>query len=229
MTPDAGAHPEPGSAAPPGPESGAGRRVRRRGRPSATARTPGEPPARERIVTSARAEFAARGFDKASIRGIARAAHVDPALVHHYFGSKEQVFEAAVENAFAPALSAPDAVAAVELEQAGERMVRFVFGLWENPATREPLLAIVRSAVNNETAARIFRGLVARNLVSRVAEAIPGPDPQQRVELAVAQLVGTALLRYVIKIEPLASADPEALIARLSPVVQHHLTGDPPD
>ncbi|MFR9676124.1 TetR family transcriptional regulator [Streptomyces sp. TR02-1] len=218
MTPREGRDGAP-RAAPAGPGP------RRRGRPSATARTSGEPPARERIVASARAEFAARGFDKASIRGIARAAHVDPALVHHYFGSKEQVFEAAVENAFAPALTGPDEVAAARPDEAGERLVRFVFGLWENPATREPLLAIVRSAVNNETAAGIFRGLVARNLVNRLAQQFPGPDGHERVELAVAQLVGTALLRYVIRIEPLASADPEELIARLTPVVQHHLTG----
>jgi AcrR family transcriptional regulator len=233
VTSRAGAHSEPGPVPPePVPDAASARRTggseRRRGRPSATARTAGEPSARERILSSARAEFAARGFDKASIRGIARAARVDPALVHHYFGSKEEVFEAAVENAFAPALAGPDEVAAADLDQAGERMVRFFFGLWENPATREPLLAIVRSAVNNETAARIFRGLVSRHLVSRLAEAVPGPDPQQRVELAVAQLVGTVLLRYVVKIEPLASADPEELIARLTPVVQHHLTADPP-
>ncbi|EST20822.1 hypothetical protein N566_28090, partial [Streptomycetaceae bacterium MP113-05] len=203
-------------------------RARRRGRPAGSSRTAGEPSARERIVSSARAEFAARGFDKASIRGIARGAHVDPALVHHYFGTKEHVFEAAVEKAFAPAFAAPDRIAEADQDQAGERMTRFVFGLWENPATREPLLAIVRSAVNNETAARIFRGLVTRNLVSRVAQSLPGSDPQHRVELAVAQLVGTALLRYVIKMEPLASAPVEDLIAQLSPVVQHHLTGDRP-
>lgn len=212
--------PDPGT---PDPEPRSGRR---RGRPAGSSRAAGEPSARERIVSSARAEFAARGFDKASIRGIARGARVDPALVHHYFGTKEQVFEAAVEKAFAPALGAPDEVAAAERGQAGERMTRFVFGLWESPATREPLLAIVRSAVNNETAARIFRGLVARNLVSRMAQSVPGPDPQHRVELAVAQLVGTAVLRYVIKIEPLASAPVEDLIAQLAPVVQHHLTGE---
>lgn len=216
MTSSPGTEPPPGAAG----------RVRRRGRPAAAARTTGEPSARERILESARADFAARGFDKASIRGIARGAHVDPALVQYYFGSKEEVFEAAVENAFAPALSGPDEVAAADLDQAGERMVRFVFGLWENPATREPLLAIVRSAVNNETAARIFRGLVTRNLVSRLAATVPGPNAEERVELAVAQLVGTAMLRYVIKVEPLASADPEELIARLSPVVQHHLADD---
>lgn len=202
-------------------------RVRRRGRPAASGAA-GEPPARDRIVAAARAEFAARGYDAASVRGIARRAQVDPALVHHYFGNKERVFETAVEAAFAPAMAVPDRLAAVELEDVGERMTRFVLALWEDQATREPLLAIVRSAVTNETAAGIFRGLIVRDLVSRLAEILPGPDPQQRVELAVAQLVGTVLLRYVIRIEPMASVDVETLVARIAPVVQRHLVADPP-
>lgn len=91
------------------------------------------------------------------MRGIAKAAGVDPALVHHYFGTKEQVFEAAIEVAFAPALRAPDAIGDAPLDEVGERLTRFILGLWENPASRTPLLAIVRSAVNNETAATVFR------------------------------------------------------------------------
>lgn len=172
--------------------------------------------------------FATSGFDKASIRAIARGAEVDPALVHHYFGTKEKVFESAVENAFAPALAGPDQVAAVPADEAGEKLVRFVFGLWENTATREPLLAILRSAVTNETAAGIFRRLLTRQMTMRFARSLPGPAPELRIELAMAQLIGTAMLRYVIRADPIASTDPEVLIARLAPVVQHHLTGDVP-
>ncbi|AXK36664.1 TetR/AcrR family transcriptional regulator [Streptomyces armeniacus] len=201
----------------------AGRRGR--GRPASAARVEGQPGTRDLILSSARAEFAARGYDRASIRAIARGAQVDPALVHHYFGSKEQVFEAAMETAFAPVLSAPEQLVADGIDTAGEQLTRFVFGLWENPATREPVLAIVRSAVNNETAARIFRQMITRHVLARVARELRLPDPDVRVQLAVAQLVGTAMLRYVIKVEPIASADPETLIGHLAPVVQHHLTG----
>lgn len=201
----------------------AGPAGRRRGRPASGERSD-EPPAPERILSSARAEFAARGYDKASIRAIARGARVDPALVHHYFGTKEQVFEAAVETAFAPAMAAPDIVAPVAEPGTGERLTRFFLGLWENPATREPLLAIVRSAVNNETAARIFRGMVTRSLLARFAAELDVPDARLRVELAAAQLVGVVMLRYVIKVEPIASEPVESLIRRLAPVVQHHLT-----
>ncbi|MER6027516.1 TetR family transcriptional regulator [Streptomyces sp. NPDC001851] len=194
--------------------------ARRRGRPprAESADT------RDRILTAAREEFSERGYEKTSVRGIAKAAGVDPALVHHYFGTKEQVFEAAIEVAFAPALNAPNAVADGPLEGVGERLTRFVFGVWDNPTTRTPLLAILRSAVNNETAAAVFRRLVASQLLRRIAAQVDLPDPELRAELAAAQLVGTAMMRYVIKLEPLASADLEQIIARVAPVVQGHLT-----
>ncbi|MEU7422551.1 TetR family transcriptional regulator [Streptomyces sp. NPDC048362] len=199
----------------------------------ATARRRGRPPraesadTRDRILTAAREEFSERGYDKASVRGIAKAAGVDSALVHHYFGTKEQVFAAALEVAFAPALDAPNALADGPLDGVGERLTRFILGVWENPTTRTPLLAILRSAVHNETAAAVFRRLVADQLLRRVAAQVDLPDAELRAELAAAQLVGTAMLRYVIRLEPLASADLERIIARVAPVVQHHLTADP--
>ncbi|WP_043687966.1 TetR/AcrR family transcriptional regulator [Streptomyces xylophagus] len=197
----------------------------------ATAKRRGRPPrteaadTRDRILAAAREEFSERGYEKTSVRGIAKAAGVDSALVHHYFGTKEQVFEAAIEVAFAPAANAPDAVAEGPLDGVGERLTRFIFGVWENPATRKPLLAVVRSAVNNEAAAAVFRRLVVSQVLGRVAAQLELPDAELRAELAAAQLVGTAMLRYVIKVEPLASADPEQIIARVAPVVQGHLTG----
>ncbi|MQY16514.1 HTH-type transcriptional regulator BetI [Streptomyces sp. RB5] len=200
----------------------AGAPRRRRGRPAA-GEADGGPSARERILTAARTEFAARGYDKASIRGIARRADVDPALVHHYFGPKEQVFASSLRDAVQPALDIPDVLSAGAPEEAGERLTRHLFGVWENTFTREPLLAVIRSAVNNETAASIFRATVVRQLLKRVAPQLTGTDAELRAELAVAQLVGTAMLRYIIKVEPLASADPEDLIRRLAPVVQQHL------
>ncbi|MEV6808129.1 TetR family transcriptional regulator [Streptomyces sp. NPDC051132] len=193
---------------------------RRRGRPPGTESAG----TRDRILTAAREEFSARGYEKTSVRGIAKAAGVDAALVHHYFGTKEQVFEAAIEVAFAPALHAPEAIADGPLDEVGERLVRFTFGIWEDPATRTPLLAILRSAVTNDTAAAVFRRMVAAQLVSRIAAQLRQPDAELRAELAAAQLVGCALLRYAVKVEPLASADLEQLVARLAPVVQRHLT-----
>ncbi|MEU6290869.1 TetR/AcrR family transcriptional regulator [Streptomyces sp. NPDC005047] len=201
--------------------SGTGGTTRRRGRPPRTESAG----TRDRILTTAREEFSEHGYEKTSVRGIAKAAGVDAALVHHYFGTKEQIFEAAIEVAFAPALEAPAAIVDAPLDGVGEQLTRFIIGVWENPTTRKPVLAIVRSAVNNDTAAAVFRRLIATQVMQRVAARLDAPDAELRVELAAAQLVGCAMLRYVIKVEPLASADPEQIVARLAPVVQGHLTG----
>jgi AcrR family transcriptional regulator len=194
---------------------------RRRGRPPRTESAD----TRDRILSAAREEFSERGYEKTSVRGIAKAAGVDSALVHHYFGTKEQVFEASVEVAFAPAFKVRDLVLQGPLDDVGERMTRFIFGLWENPVSRKPLLAIVRSAVNTEAAAAVFRRLVSAQLLRRLAGELDAPDAELRAELAAAQLVGVAMMRYVIKIEPIASVDVEQIIARVAPVVQGHLTG----
>ncbi|MGW0712620.1 TetR/AcrR family transcriptional regulator [Streptomyces sp. NPDC002643] len=205
-----------------GPGSGAAA-PRRRGRPSRT-ESADAPAARDRILAAAREEFSERGYDKTSMRGIAKAAGVDSALVHHYFGTKDQMFEAAVEVAFSPVLSVRDTVIEGPLDHVGERLTRTIFGFWENPTTRKPLLAIVRSAVNHDAAAAVFRRMVATQLLYRIARRLDLPDAELRAELAAAQLVGVAMLRYVIKVEPLASADPEQIIRRVAPVVQAHLT-----
>ncbi|MFS8198924.1 TetR family transcriptional regulator (plasmid) [Streptomyces sp. CWNU-52B] len=196
---------------------------RRRGRPSRTD-SADAPAARDRILAAAREEFSERGYEKTSVRGIARAAGVDSALVHHYFGTKEQVFQEAVETVFAPALRAPDVIFNGPSDELGERFARFLLGVWENPVTRTPLLAVVRSAVNNDVAAAVFRRLIAGQLLRRVAGQLDLPDAQLRAELAAAQLIGVAMMRYVIKLEPIASVDLEQIIARVGPVVQGHLT-----
>ncbi|NJQ03645.1 TetR/AcrR family transcriptional regulator [Streptomyces zingiberis] len=196
---------------------------RRRGRP-ARRDAPDGPGARERILEAARAEFAERGYDRTSIRGVARKAGVDPALVHHYFGSKERVFETSIEKPFEPVMRVPDLLAQGR-DGMGERLARHFLGVWENPATRAPVLALMRSALTNETAAALLRGFVTRRLLERVAGDLDVPEPELRIQLAVAQLLGVAVLRYVIKVEPLAGVDAEEVVAQVAPVLQRHLTG----
>lgn len=195
---------------------------RRRGRPSRTEQERG-PAARERILEAARTAFAERGYDKTSVRGIAKLAGVDAALVHHYFGSKEEVFAAAIEVSFEPALVVP-AVLAEGPDQVGERLARFFFGVWENPATRAPLLAVIRSAVTHEAAAKALRTFVLRRILERVAGDLDVPNPKFRAELAASHMIGIAFVRYVIKVEPLASADQEEIIAIVAPTLQRYLT-----
>ncbi|WP_328398027.1 TetR family transcriptional regulator [Streptomyces sp. NBC_00390] len=194
---------------------------RRRGRPARTqAAGPG---AQERILDAARTEFAERGYDKTTMRGIAKAAGVDAALVHHYFGTKDDVFAAAIEVSFEPTLVVPQILGQGK-EGIGERLARFFIGVWENPATRAPLLAIIRSALTHEAAAKVLRGFVLRRLLERVAAELDVPDPQFRAELAASHMVGIAILRYLIEVEPLASADPEEIVAMVAPTLQRYLT-----
>ena len=195
---------------------------RRRGRPSRTAEDSG-PGARERILEAARDQFAERGYDKTSMRGIAKAAGVDAALVHHYFGTKDDVFAAAIEVSFDPTTVVP-AIVSGPREAIGERLARFFIGVWENPATRAPLLAIFRSALTHEAAAKVLRGFVLRRILERVAADLDVPNPQFRAELAASHMIGIAILRYVIQVEPLASADTEEIVAMVAPTLQRYLT-----
>lgn len=194
---------------------------RRRGRPSRSGDTTG-PDARTRILEAARAEFARRGYDKTSIRGIAKEADVDAALVHHYFGTKDDVFAAAVEVSFEPALVITEILDG-PAQDMGERLARYFIGVWENPVTRAPLLAIVRSALTHEAAAKVLRGFVLRRLLERIAAELDVPEPTFRAELAASHMIGIAILRYVIQAEPLASADPEKIIAMVAPTLQRYL------
>ncbi|WP_415948168.1 TetR family transcriptional regulator [Streptomyces sp. KLOTTS4A1] len=224
MTP---ADPERRQPAPPPDLERAPAPRRGRGRPSRTESETG-PGTRDRILTAAREQFAERGYDKASIRSIAKSAGVDPALVHHYFGTKDDVFAAAIEASFEPVAGGPQALAAGIVgpgpEGAGERLARSFFAVWENPTTRVPLLAVVRSAVTHERAAKALRNFVLKRLIERVESDLHVPDPRFRAELAASHMVGIAMLRYVVKIEPLASADPEDIIALVAPTLQRYLT-----
>ena len=148
---------------------------------------------------------------------------MDPALVHHYFGTKEQVFLAAMEFPVDPSALVEQLVG--DRDRIGERLARFAFALWEAPETRDRLLAMLRSAASNEEAAALLRGFAGRALVSRVAAMLDGPFPELRVEMAVSHIIGLAMARYVIRLEPIASAEPEALVGMLAPILQQHLVG----
>jgi hypothetical protein len=124
---------------------------------------------------------------------------------------------------FAPAMTMPEAIAGGGAD-VGERMARFMFAVWENPVSRQPLLAIMRSALTNDTAATVLRGLIERRLLQRVAGELQVADPKFRVQMAAGHLIGIAMLRYVIKMEPVASAEVEEIIAMVAPTLQRYLT-----
>jgi AcrR family transcriptional regulator len=202
--------PPPAMASPASP-----RRTGRRRGPSAT---------QNDIVAAARKLFAEHGYRGATMRAIAAEANVDAALIHHFFTSKEGVFAAAMEDAF-PAPDDIDQVVAGGLDGLAERLVRFFLGLWESPDTREPLLAVMRSAVSYDEAARMLAEFVTGRILGAIVRTISQPDPEMRATLIGSQLVGLAMIRYVIKVEPLASADTDTVVAALVPTVDRYLTG----
>lgn len=185
-------------------------------------RRPGGADTRAEVVEAARGEFAARGYDGASIRGIARLARVDPALVHHYFASKQELFVAALKLPFNPAEELPRLLAG-DPAQLGERIARFALTMWESPAGRPVALAMVRSAAANDRAAAMLRGFLGREVVKRLAATLDGDDAELRVTFAVSHLVGVFMARHVLRVEPLASADLETVIGKIAPTVQRYL------
>lgn len=166
--------------------------------------------------------FAEGGYDKTSLRDIAAAARVDPALIRHYFGSKADLFRATVGWPFDPEqfsrLLLDDGTADL-----AERLTAAFFEFWEQPDTRSPLLAILRGAATHEESASLVRQFIEQRLYPQIATALGGADAELRVDLAMGQLLGIAYLRHILRIEPIASQSTEELIARAVPAVRAHL------
>jgi AcrR family transcriptional regulator len=177
------------------------------------------------VLGAARTSFGERGFDGATIRGIALRAGVDPALVHHYFGTKQQLFVAAMELPFDVTLTVPRLLEGPP-DELGVRFVRFFLELWERPANRSLLLGVLRSASTDSIAAGMLRRLLVEGPFLALAHAINRPDATFRATLAGSQLIGLAIARYVVAVEPLASAPTEILVRAIGPTVQRYLAGD---
>lgn len=194
---------------------------RRGPRPGAGART------RAEIAAAARAEFAERGFGGATIRAIAARAGVDPALVHHYFGTKMDLFREVLALSVDPAGTVLPGMLAGPRDRAGERIARTFLTAYEDPAFRDPMLALLRSVTTDPELAALAGSLMQDALLPAVAELAVGPDPQRRVALIMGQLMGTVLGRHVIGLAAL-QGPVEDLVAVLGPVLQRYLDG-PPD
>jgi len=190
-----------------------------------TGRRPGEAGTRERIAEAARRLFAERGFDRTSVRAVAAEAGVDPALVHHYFGTKQRLFIEAVDFPI-DAVRAIETLAVDDVELVGERLVRFALQLWDDPVVLPRLLGVLRSAVTDPQAAALLARLFTRQGPIQLLHALGADQPDLRAELVGTQLVGLAVARHVLRVEPLASADHETIVAAVGPTMQRYLTGD---
>jgi len=195
------------------------------GRVHRTGRRSGDSGTREAILEAARARFAEHGYDGATIRGIAADAGVDPALVHHFYGTKERLFAEALRFPAIPS-EILDQVAQAEADRLGETFVRTVLQVWESPETRDRSIALLRSAVTNEQAAAMLRSFVEGGIFGAIARVVGDDDAEFRASLVASQIVGLGIARIVLRIDPIASADIDELAAAIGPTVQRYLTGD---
>ena len=188
-----------------------------------TGRRPGDTDTREEILAAARSTFGEVGYDGATIRQIASEAGVDPALVHHYFGPKADLYAAAIDVPISPR-DVAQAMVTGGIEEAGERITRLFFSIWERSEAREPLLAMIRGALGGSPQGlEAFRQFIEHELLARAAPLIDAPDRELRMTAAAAHLVGVAIARYVVGVEPIASATPDELVALIAPRVQSYL------
>lgn len=186
-------------------------------------RRPGSPDTRAAILASARTLFAGRGFGRTTIRAVASDAGVDAALVHHYFGTKADLFLAALELPVDPRqVIAP--VVAAGAEGAAERFLRVLLGVWEDPELQPTMLAFARGILDPEGSRLLSEGFLPV-VLQPVGVSLGLDRPEHRMTLVLSQVVGLIVSRYVLRVEPLASLPAEQVVATYAPTLQRYLTG----
>ena len=201
----------------PGKKTGASRIGRRPG-PSST---------RDEILRAARRRFAEAGYDRATFRNIAADAGVDPALVVQFFGSKKELFAAATVP---PVTLAELSLAPADASGAGPglRLARLLMQWLEDEGARQALLARVRSASSEPSAADAVREMIGGQLAA-FAELMDGDRPDVRASLLATQFLGVVFARFVVRVEPLASMDGKEIADWLAPTFDLYLTGPSQD
>lgn len=189
-------------------------------------RRPGSPATREAILDAARHEFASHGYERATVRGIAASAEVDPSLVLHYFGSKEQLFAAGLDLPMNPATVVRSVFEQGDTADRGQRLVAALLSVWDETADRSPFVAVLRSAAGAGPIADTVREFVDASIIGTFADILPGEDRRLRAALIGSQIAGLLLGRYVIQIEPLASANPDHLAEVYGPTIQRYAYED---
>jgi AcrR family transcriptional regulator len=165
------------------------------------------------------------GYDGATIRGIAQDAGVDPALVHHFFGTKERLFVEAMQFPVVPSDVLPG-IFAGDKDRVGEDVVRLFLTIWEDPRVRETAVGLLRSAVTHDEAARMLREFVTSAILAAIVGGTTAPYAPLRASLVASQVVGLAFTRYIVKLEPIASASVDDLAGAIGPTIQRYLYGE---
>jgi AcrR family transcriptional regulator len=190
-------------------------------------RRPGAPDTKAAILTAARHGFAASGFARTSVRAIAAEAGVDPALVHHYFGTKDELFLAALELPVDPRQVLLPAIAAGGVDDAAERMLRVFLSVWDDPEIQVRLVGVFRGVLDAEGQKLLREGFIPV-VLEPVGVALGIDRPELRMPLVASQMVGLIVLRYIVGVEPLASLSGDEIVAIYAPTLQRYLTGELP-
>jgi AcrR family transcriptional regulator len=191
--------------------------------PARRGRRPAGEDTRGLITEAARSEFADKGYEGTSLRAVARVAGVDPALVHHYFDGKADLFaQSVVLTRVNPAVMV-DRVLAGPMDTLGERLVRTFLGVWDDPENQERLVALVRALLTNDEVTVLMREFVTREIVGRVTEHTQVSEAPLRGALAASQIIGLATTRYVVRLPAMVAASHDDLARWLGPVLQRYL------
>jgi AcrR family transcriptional regulator len=182
---------------------------------------------RSRILDAARTRFARDGYEHATMRAIAADAQVDPGMVHYFFGRKDQLFAAAMNAPDSPRAPVTNLLAE-GLDDLGPRLVRRFLEVWDATDHAEPLLVLARSTQAGDRSTSMLREFIQREFVDLIVRHLDTPDAPLRVGLVTAQLLGLAIARYAVRVDPITSADHDTLVAWLGPIVQDILTGPDP-
>ncbi|GAA1665091.1 TetR family transcriptional regulator [Glycomyces endophyticus] len=190
-----------------------------------TGRRSGNPDTRSEILGAARRLFAVEGFESVSMRRIAGEAGVDPSLIHHYFGSKDELFMAAIEIPFDPAPEVAAVLAGGGVEGAGGRLMHAFVAIWDGPH-HEKLLAVVRTSLSKPAMSFVLRQLFEHRIVKAV-EAALGDQVDHipvRANFIASQVFGLVVTRYILKLEPIASLSEAQLAETIGPTIDRYLT-----
>jgi AcrR family transcriptional regulator len=189
-----------------------------------TGRRPGKSGTREAILRAARSQFGELGYDRTTIRSIAAEAGVDPALVLHFFGSKQRLFLEVVELPFEPAAVLPGLLAG-DRRKVGERLARLFLAALDDEDARNRWTSMIRAAASEPAAAEVLREILTRRVFAPIAETLGVEDAHLRATLVGSQLVGVVMARHIVRVEPIASLPTDELVQAIAPTLQRYLTG----
>jgi AcrR family transcriptional regulator len=187
-------------------------------------RRQGEPVSRDAVLSAAKQRFATEGYEKTTLRAIAEDARVDPSMVLYLFGSKEELFRESLRLIIDPDVLVA-ALTGDEDPDVGTRMVRTYLRIWETPETAASMRAMLQSATSNTDANNAFRDFMQSYVLTAVSGVLGGDEQARlRAELAASSLVGTAMLRYIIQVAPLAALSADEVVRLVAPTVTRYLT-----